>query len=77
MAKLTTRSAFAFRYWCFRTEKPSLRKSKADHVEKYDPFFKSMDKIKDDENVFLLESVEGGERIGRYSFIGASTPSAP
>ena len=24
----------------------------------------------DDENVFLLESVEGGERIGRYSFIG-------
>ena len=24
----------------------------------------------DDENVFLLESVEGGERIGRYSFSG-------
>jgi len=24
----------------------------------------------DDENIFLLESVEGGERIGRYSFIG-------
>ena len=24
----------------------------------------------DDENVFLLESVEGGERLGRYSFIG-------
>ncbi|MBR4663352.1 MAG: anthranilate synthase component I [Lentisphaeria bacterium] len=26
----------------------------------------------DDENVFLLESVEGGERIGRYSFIGVN-----
>ncbi|MBQ8753433.1 MAG: chorismate-binding protein [Lentisphaeria bacterium] len=25
-----------------------------------------------DENVFLLESVEGGERFGRYSFIGIS-----
>ncbi|MBO4649199.1 MAG: anthranilate synthase component I family protein [Lentisphaeria bacterium] len=24
----------------------------------------------DEENVFLLESVEGGERIGRYSFLG-------
>ncbi len=26
----------------------------------------------EDENVFLLESVEGGERIGRYSFIGVN-----
>lgn len=26
----------------------------------------------DDENVFLFESVEGGERIGRYSFIGVN-----
>ena len=26
----------------------------------------------DDENVFLLESVEGGERLGRYSFIGVN-----
>lgn len=26
----------------------------------------------DDENVFLLESVEGGERFGRYSFIGVN-----
>ncbi len=25
-----------------------------------------------DENVFLLESVEGGERFGRYSFIGVN-----
>ncbi len=27
-------------------------------------------RLKDDENVFLLESVEAGERFGRYSFIG-------
>lgn len=27
-------------------------------------------KIKDEDYVFLLESAEGGERIGRYSFIG-------
>ena len=26
----------------------------------------------DDENIFLLESVEGGERLGRYSFIGVN-----
>lgn len=26
----------------------------------------------DDDNVFLFESVEGGERIGRYSFIGVN-----
>ncbi len=25
-----------------------------------------------DENVFLLESIEGGERVGRYSFIGVN-----
>ena len=27
-------------------------------------------RLVDDENVFLLESVEAGERFGRYSFIG-------
>ena len=27
-------------------------------------------RFSDDENVFLLESVEGGEKFGRYSFIG-------
>ena len=26
-----------------------------------------------DDNFFLLESVEGGERFGRYSFIGVGT----
>ena len=31
-------------------------------------------KIDDGENAFLLESVEGGEKIGRYSFLG-SNPS--
>ncbi len=29
-----------------------------------------LSRFADDENVFLLESVEGGERFGRYSFIG-------
>ena len=28
-------------------------------------------KLRDQGNAFLLESVEGGERIGRYSFIGS------
>ncbi len=28
-------------------------------------------KIRGDSDAFLLESVEGGERIGRYSFIGS------
>ncbi|WP_264298092.1 hypothetical protein [Sutterella seckii] len=27
-------------------------------------------RLQEDENVFLLESVEAGERFGRYSFIG-------
>ena len=27
-------------------------------------------RLADDENVFLLESVEAGEKFGRYSFIG-------
>ena len=27
-------------------------------------------RFRDDENVFLLESVEAGERFGRYSFLG-------
>lgn len=29
-------------------------------------------KIKDSQNAFLLESVEGGERVARYSFIGTN-----
>nr|WP_272945906.1 hypothetical protein [Dehalococcoides mccartyi] len=29
-------------------------------------------KIKTSQNAFLLESVEGGERVARYSFIGAN-----
>ena len=29
-----------------------------------------LSRLKDDENVFLLESVEAGERFGRNSFIG-------
>lgn len=29
-----------------------------------------LSRVKDDENVFLLESVEAGERYGRFSFIG-------
>ena len=29
-----------------------------------------LSRFADDDNVFLLESVEGGERFGRYSFIG-------
>ena len=31
-----------------------------------------LDKFKDDEDVFLLESVEGSERWARYSFIGVN-----
>lgn len=31
-----------------------------------------LSRFAEDENVFLLESVEGGERIGRYSFIGVN-----
>lgn len=34
-----------------------------------------LSRFTEDENVFLLESVEGGERFGRYSFIGIN-PSA-
>ena len=34
-----------------------------------------LSRFTNDENVFLLESVEGGERFGRYSFIGIN-PSA-
>ena len=30
----------------------------------------ALSRFAEDENVFLLESVEGGERFGRYSFIG-------
>ena len=30
----------------------------------------AMKKLSGDENAFLLESVEGGERFSRYSFIG-------
>ena len=28
-------------------------------------------RLQDDENSFLFESVVGGERVGRYSFLGA------
>ncbi len=31
-----------------------------------------LSRFADDDNVFLLESVEGGERFGRYSFIGVN-----
>ncbi len=31
-----------------------------------------LERFVNDENVFLLESVEGGERFGRYSFIGVN-----
>ncbi len=31
-----------------------------------------LSRFSEDENVFLLESVEGGERVGRYSFIGVN-----
>ena len=31
-----------------------------------------LNKFKDDEEVFLLESVEGSERWARYSFIGVN-----
>ena len=34
-----------------------------------------LSRFSDDENVFLLESVEGGERFGRYSFIGIRSNS--
>lgn len=35
-----------------------------------------LSRLKDDENVFLLESVEAGERFGRNSFIGLNPQSA-
>ena len=32
----------------------------------------SFSKLKDSDYAYLLESVEGGERIGRYSFLGSN-----